>query len=218
MLKNKKIVSRIKELANKNKSSINKNKKQNKIPKKISYKDLTINQIESELKREKYKSKYIKVLKSTIYALIIIAALAALIATLIMPVLQISGDSMTPAYNSGEIVLTVKTNNLKSGDVIAFYHGNKILVKRIIAKEGNWVNITEDGKVYINGQLLDEPYVKELSLGEYNIEFPYQVPAQQLFVLSDNRSNNIDSRNTDIGCVKQEDIIGKILLRIWPLK
>lgn len=201
----------------KNKKIIN-NKCNKKDNKKISYKDLTISQIEQELKRVTYKSKYKNVLMTTIYSLIIIAALAALIATLVMPVLQISSSSMYPKYNTGDIVLSIKTKNIKSGDIIAFYHGNKILVKRVIAGTGNWVNIDESGKVYINGYQLEEKYVKELNYGDSDIEYPYQVPDGHWFVLSDDRINSIDSRNKEIGSISEENIIGKILFRIWPLK
>lgn len=216
---NKQKNNKIKNTKNQNKREINNklnNKKKNNTNK-ISYKDLTIGQIEKELKRETYKSKYNKVLMTTIYSLIIVAAVAALIATLVMPVLQISGTSMYPTYDTGDIVLSIKTKNLKSGDIIAFYHGNKILVKRVIAGAGNWINIDETGKVYINGLALEENYVEELNFGESDIEYPYQVPDGHWFVLSDDRTNYIDSRNKEIGSISEENIIGKILIRIWPL-
>lgn len=200
-----------------------KGKKQNKsISKttnnKLSYKDLTINQIENELTREVYKEKYFKILRSTIYALIIVAAVATLIATLIMPVLQISGSSMTPTFNEGEIVVAFKTKNLKTGDIVAFYHGNKVLVKRVIAKAGQWVNIDENGNVYLDGELLTEPYIDKLSLGECDLEFPYQVPDGNWFVLGDKREVSIDSRNSEIGSISEDNIVGKIIFRVWPLK
>lgn len=185
---------------------------------KIDYHTLTINQIEEELNREKYKEKYIKILKSTIYSLLIVAAIATLIATLIMPVLQISGSSMTPTFKEGEIVVSLKTKKLKQGDIVAFYHGNKILVKRVIATAGEWVNITDEGNVYINGELIEEPYINELSLGQSDIEFPYQVPDGHWFVLGDDRETSIDSRNSEIGSISQDDIVGKIIFRVWPLK
>lgn len=181
------------------------------------YKALSSKQVEEELKREAYKSKYIKVLKSTVYALIIISAIATLIATLIMPVLQINGTSMSPTYSGDEIVVSIKTKNLKQGDIIAFYHGNKILVKRVVAGAGSWVTIDKEGNVYVNGSVLNEPYVVEKTLGESNIEYPYQVPDGSWFVLGDNRSDSLDSRNTEVGCIKEDDVIGKILFKVWPL-
>lgn len=181
-------------------------------------KKISVQELEKELKRENYRSKYFKILTSTIYALIIVAAVAALVATLIMPVLQISGSSMTPTFQEGEIVFSIKTKNLKPGDIIAFYHGNKILVKRVIAGAGSWVNITIDGDVYVNGELLEENYIQEKMLGETNITYPYQVPDGSWFVLGDHREVSIDSRNSEIGCIKQEDIVGKIIFRVWPLK
>ena len=181
--------------------------------KKISQKELI-----TEINRESYKEKYIKILKSTIYSLIIILAISILAATLIMPVLEISGSSMSPILNEGEIVISIKNKNLNTGDIIAFYHGNKILTKRVIAKPGKWVNINKDGLVYIDGNLLKEDYIKEKTLGSSNIEYPYQVPAEHWFVLGDDRHETIDSRNSDIGSISKENIIGKIVFRIWPLK
>ena len=189
----------------------------NKSKEKIDCKSLTVEQLEKELKRETYRSRYFKILTSTIYALIIVAAVAALVATFVMPVLQISGSSMQPTFTEGEIVLSVKTNNLKQGDIIAFYHGNKILVKRVIAGSGSFVNITIDGDVYVDGVLLDEPYIQEKMLGDTNINYPYQVPDGEWFVLGDQLEVSIDSRNTEIGCVSQDDLVGKIVFRVWPL-
>lgn len=185
---------------------------------KIDYKTLTSKQIEEELKREVYKSKYIKILKSTIYSLITVAAVAALIATLVMPVLQINGSSMTPTFNEGEIVLSVKTKDLETGDIIAFYHGNKILVKRVIAGAGSWVNMDDEGNVFVDGKRIKEKYVKDKTIGDYDIEFPYQVPDGSYFVLGDHRTVSIDSRNSEIGCIEQENIVGKIVFRVWPFK
>lgn len=189
-----------------------------KTKEKLNYKTLTISQIEAELNREVYREKYIKILKNTIYSLMIVASVATIIATLVMPVLQISGSSMTPTLEEGEIVVSLKNKNLKTGDVIAFYHGNKILVKRVIAGAGSYVDMDENGNVYVDSKLIDEPYIKEKSLGDYDITFPYQVPEGQWFVLGDHRSVSIDSRNSEIGCVKQEDIVGQIIFRVWPLK
>lgn len=185
--------------------------------KKIDCKTFTIQELETELKRETYQSKYLKILSSTIYALIVVAAISALVATLVMPVLQISGSSMTPTFIEGEIVFSVKTKKLNQGDIVAFYHGNKILIKRVIAGSGSWVNITIDGDVYVNGVLLEEGYVKDKTLGETNITYPYQVPDGQWFVLGDHRETSIDSRNTEVGCISIDDIVGKIIFRVWPL-
>lgn len=174
-------------------------------------------QLEAELKREKYKRRYHSVLRSTIYTLITVAAIAVLVATLWLPVLQIYGSSMTPTLQDGEIIFSVKTADLEPGDIVAFYYNNKILVKRVICGPGDWVNIDEDGTVYVNEVRLKEPYLAEKALGDCNIELPYQVPDGKIFVMGDHRSTSVDSRNTAVGCVAQEQIVGKIIFRIWPL-
>lgn len=174
-------------------------------------------QLEEELKREKYKHRYRSVLRSTVYTLVIVAAVAVLTATLWLPVLQIYGSSMTPTLQDGEIIFTVKTSKFEPGDVIAFYYNNKILVKRVICGPADWVNIDGDGTVYVNGTELDEPYLTEKALGDCNIQLPYQVPDGKVFVMGDHRSTSVDSRNTAVGCVAQEQIVGKIIFRIWPL-
>ena len=176
-----------------------------------------IDQLEGELRRERYKRRYSAVLKSTVYTLITVAAIAVLVATLWMPVLQIYGNSMTPTLTEGDIVLTVKNSDFNQGDIIAFYYGNKLLVKRCIACPGSWVNIDDDGNVYVDGQLLDEPYVDEKALGDTNIELPYQVPDERYFVLGDHRATSVDSRNSTVGCVSDEQIVGQIVYRVWPL-
>ncbi|MBR5126671.1 MAG: signal peptidase I [Oscillospiraceae bacterium] len=178
----------------------------------------TAKQIEKELKRIKYGQRYRRVLKSTVYTLITVAAVAVLVATLLMPVLQIYGSSMTPTLVDGDIVVSLKTADFQQGDVVAFYYNNKILVKRVIAVSGEWVDITQEGDVYVNGELLDEPYLEEKSLGNCNIELPYQVPESRIFVIGDHRSVSIDSRNTSVGCVAEEQIVGKLVFRVWPLK
>ena len=174
-------------------------------------------QLEAELKREKYTRRYHSVLRSTIYTLITVAAIAVLVATLWLPVLQIYGSSMTPTLQDGEIIFSVKTADLEPGDIVAFYYNNKILVKRVICGPGDWVNIDEDGTVYVNEVRLKEPYLAEKALGDCNIELPYQVPDGKIFVMGDHRSTSVDSRNTAVGCVAQEQIVGKIIFRIWPL-
>ncbi len=174
-------------------------------------------ELENELNRERYKRRYGRVLRSTVYTLITVAAVAILVATLWLPVLQIYGSSMTPTLKDGEIIFTVKTSDLKPGDVAAFYYNNKILVKRIICGPGDWVNIDADGTVYVNDVPLEEPYLTEKAFGECNIELPYQVPDGRYFVMGDHRSTSVDSRNTAVGCVAQEQIVGKIIFRIWPI-
>lgn len=174
-------------------------------------------QLAAELKREQYNRRYHSVLKSTIYTLIIVAAVAILVATLWLPVLQIYGNSMTPTLQDGEIIFTVRTSTFEAGDVAAFYYNNKILVKRVICGPGDWIDIDEDGTVYVNKVRLEEPYLEEKALGDCNIDLPYQVPDGKIFVMGDHRSTSVDSRNTAVGCVAQEQIVGKIVFRIWPL-
>ncbi|MDD7739070.1 MAG: signal peptidase I [Lachnospiraceae bacterium] len=176
-----------------------------------------VEDLQKELDRVRYKRRYHSVLKSTVYTLITVAAIAVLVATLWLPVLQIYGNSMTPTLTDGEIIFSVKTSKFEPGDIVSFYYNNKILVKRVIACSGDWVDIDEDGQVYINDQPLEEPYLTEKALGDCNIELPYQVPDGKIFVMGDHRSTSVDSRNSAVGCVAQEQIVGKILFRVWPL-
>ena len=173
--------------------------------------------LETELKRVKYQSRYRTVLKSTVYTLITVAAIAVLVATLWLPVLQIYGNSMTPTLQDGEIVFSVKTDEMEPGDIVAFYYNNKILVKRVIAVPVDWVDIKEDGTVYLYEIQLMEPDITEKSFGEADIELPYQVPDGKIFVMGDHRATSVDSRHTAVGCVSQEQIVGKIVFRIWPM-
>ena len=185
--------------------------------KKLPRENPTVEQLEQEIKRVKYRSRYRTVLKSTIYTLITVAAVAVLVATLWLPVLQIYGSSMTPTLQDGEIVFSVKTEQMEQGDIVAFYYNNKILVKRVIAGPGDWVNILEDGTVLVNDEVLEEPYLAEKAFGDADIELPYQVPDGRIFVMGDHRSTSVDSRHVSVGCVAEEQIVGKIVFRVWPL-
>lgn len=174
-------------------------------------------QLEAELARVRYQQRYRTVLRSTICTLIVVAAVAVLVATIWMPVLQIYGSSMTPTLSEGDIVVCFKTLDIKRGDLVAFYLGNKLLVKRCVALPGQTVEIDGDGNVTLDGVPLDEPYVTEKSLGDCNIELPYQVPDNRYFCMGDHRKTSVDSRNTAVGCVTEEQIVGKIVFRVWPL-
>lgn len=178
----------------------------------------SIEQIESERKRLRYRSRYSRTLKTTIAVLVVVAALAVLIATLWMPVLRIYGTSMVPTLSDGQIVISVKTESFEPGDIAAFYLGNKLLIKRYIAGPGEWVNLDEAGTVFLNGKPLDEPYLTEKSFGQTDIELPYQVPDERYFLMGDNRDVSVASRNTSVGCVAKEQIVGKVVFRIWPLR
>lgn len=173
--------------------------------------------LEAELEREQYKNRFGSVLRSTAFSLIVVAAAAVLIAVLLLPVLQISGTSMTESLQDKDIVVALNGKKYKTGDIIAFYYNNNILVKRVIAAAGDWVDIDDEGNVYVNEELLEEPYISEKALGDCNITLPYQVPDGRCFVMGDHRATSIDSRNTAVGCVSSDMVIGKILIRVWPL-
>lgn len=177
----------------------------------------TWDQVAEELRRERYKRRYRSAVTSTVHTLITVAAAAVLVATLLLPVLRIYGTSMTPTLDNGQIVVSVKTGELEPGDVVAFYYNNKILIKRVICGSGDWVDIQRDGTVLVNGQVLDEPYLTEKALGTCDIELPYQVPDGRVFVMGDHRETSVDSRSTSVGCVAQEQIVGRIFFRVWPL-
>ena len=178
---------------------------------------LSTENLKEELRRIRYIEKYRSTIRSTVSILITVAALAILVANFLIPAFQIYGNSMTPTLTEGEIVLALKGDDYETGQLIAFYYNNKILVKRVIAGPGDWVDIDEEGNTYVNNQLLDEPYVYEKSMGDCNIELPYQVPENRIFVMGDHRSVSVDSRNSSIGCVSQEQIAGRLVFRVWPL-
>lgn len=175
-------------------------------------------QLRGELRRVRYRRRFRSVLRSTIYTLVVVAAIAVLVATIWMPVLEIYGTSMAPTLDEGDIVVSVKGMDFDAGDLVCFYIGNKLLVKRYIAGPGQWVDIDADGNVYVDGEFLEEPYIQEKALGDTNIELPYQVPENRIFCMGDHRETSVDSRNTVVGCVADEQIVGKIVFRVWPLE
>lgn len=177
----------------------------------------SVEELRSELKRIRHKRKYRRVIRSTLYTLITVAAIAILVAMLWLPVLQIQGNSMSPTVTDRNIVVSVKGGDCETGDIIAFYYNNKVLVKRVIAGPGDWVDIDAEGNVSVNGTLLEEPYVTEKALGQCDIQLPYQVPASKYFVMGDHRSVSVDSRTTAIGCIGEDQIVGEIVFRIWPM-
>ena len=177
----------------------------------------TSQQLKEELAREEHKDNYRKTLRSTLIVLVAVAAASVLITTLFLPVLQVTGSSMEPTLQTGEMIVTVKNGKFETGGIVAFYYNNKILLKRVIAQAGDTVNIDDAGNVSVNGTQLYEPYIEDKSLGQCDITFPYQVPDGKIFVLGDNRSVSIDSRSSSVGCISKEDIVGKAVFKIWPL-
>jgi signal peptidase I len=177
----------------------------------------SLEEIQTERKRIRRKDYYKKALRGTVAVLVVVAAVAVLVATLFLPILQISGDSMSPTLEHDEIVVLLKSKNVQQGDIIGFYYQGKILLKRVIAVGDDEVVIDGDGNIYVNAELLEEPYVTAKELGNCDLEFPYKVPAGSYFVLGDRRTNSVDSRNSVVGAIKREDIIGKVFVRVWPL-
>lgn len=175
-------------------------------------------QLERELKRELYRLRYVATLRSTVNTLLVVAAISVLVATLWTPVLQIYGSSMSPTLREGQFVVSVKGTDFQQGDLVSFYIGNKLLVKRVIAGPGEWVDIDSEGNVFVNGELLDEPYIQDKAFGKCDLELPYQVPDSKYFMMGDDRSVSVDSRSSAVGCVDKEYIVGRIVLCIWPLE
>lgn len=174
-------------------------------------------QLYKEVKRIRGRADFLKLFYNTIASLIVVAAVAVLISLLLLPVLRVTGTSMTPTLDNEQLVICEKGGNFSQGDIVAFYYNNKILLKRVIAVSGDYVNIDIDGTVYVNDEKLNEPYIKEKAFGECDLELPYQVPEQRIFVMGDHRSTSIDSRSSTVGCISEEAVIGKIFFRIWPL-
>ena len=177
----------------------------------------SLTEIQRERKRIRREAYYRQALRGTVSVLVVVAAVAVLVATLFLPILQISGDSMSPTLEHDEIVVLLKTKEFGSGDLVGFYYQGKILLKRVIALPEDEVAIDAEGNVYVNSQLLEDPYVTDKGLGDCDLEFPYKVPGTGYFVLGDQRSNSVDSRNSAIGAVSRDDIIGKVFIRVWPL-
>ncbi len=186
--------------------------------KKLNSEKPSVNEIKSEINRVKYRENYGKTFRGTIYTLITVAAMSILASTLAFPVLQIYGSSMSPTLTDGEVIVTLKDADFEKGDIIAFYYNNKVLVKRVIARAGEWVDIDSEGNVSINGVPIEEAYLQEKAFGDCDIELPYQVPEGRIFVMGDYRNVSIDSRNTAVGCISEEVIVGKLIFRVWPVE
>ena len=177
----------------------------------------SVKELEKELVREKDRNRFLKAVRSVLNSLIVVAAAAVIVAMLVLPVIQIQGTSMTNTLQDKDIVVALRGSNYQTGDVIAFYYNNNILIKRVIATSGQWVDISEDGTVYVDNSRLSEPYVTEPALGDCNIALPYQVPEGKIFVMGDHRSTSLDSRNTALGCISTDMVVGRLLVRVWPM-
>lgn len=177
----------------------------------------TTAQLEQELKRLRYQERFAKAVRSTFGSMLVAFAAAVIVSSMLLPVLRVTGTSMTPTLKNDEVLLCSKISSVEKGDIIAFYYNNKVLLKRVIGTAGDVITMSDDGTISINGNVLDEPYVNELSRGECDIEFPYQVPENRIFVMGDHRAVSIDSRSTSVGCIAEENVVGEVFLKIWPL-
>lgn len=173
--------------------------------------------VPEENKKQKRKREYRNTIKHIVEVLVVTAAISVLLATLFFPILKVSGVSMEPTLENGQIIVLEKSGKFETGDLIGFYYQNKILLKRVIGQAGDYINIDASGNVYVNDVKLDEPYLNETALGDCDIELPYQVPDGKIFVMGDNRSKSVDSRSKLVGCVSEEQVVGRVMLRIWPL-
>lgn len=178
----------------------------------------TVRQIEGELKRLRRKQNSRRIFRQTVFSLLVVAAVAVLAAMLFFPIFRVTGSSMEPTLNAKEIVVCLKSSRFQSGDLVAFYYNNKVLLKRVIGTAGDTIEIDDSGNVFVNGSQLDEPYITKKKLGQCDIDFPYQVPDNRIFVMGDNRETSVDSRTTAVGCIADEYVIGKVFLRVWPLE
>lgn len=180
--------------------------------------ELTLEQLCAELNRVKYRRRFRRTLLSTVLVLAVVAALALSASYLWLPVMRIHGSSMENTLMDGDIVVAVKGMDVAAGDLLAFDFNGKLLMKRVIAQGGDVVNIDAAGRVFVNGTALDEPYALEPALGDCDVELPFRVPEGRLFVMGDHRSTSVDSRNSEIGCVRKDQIVGRVALRVWPLE
>ena len=178
----------------------------------------TVRQIEGELKRLRRKQNSRRIFRQTVFSLLVVAAAAVLAAMLFFPIFRVTGSSMEPTLDPKEIVVCLKSSRFQSGDLVAFYYNNKVLLKRVIGTAGDTIEMDDSGNVFVNGNQLDEPYITKKSLGQCDIDFPFQVPDNRIFVMGDNREASVDSRTTAVGCIADEYVIGKVFLRVWPLE
>ena len=177
----------------------------------------TTAEVQEEMQRVKKQDRFSRTLWSTLGTVIVVVAVAIVIASIFLPVLRVTGTSMVPNFEPGDVLVAFKTNRFKTGDICTFYYNNKLIIKRVIAQGGDTVDISEDGRVSVNGKTLEEPYVRNFALGLSDVEFPYTVPSGHLFLLGDNRATSVDSRSVDFGCINAEEVLGKVFLRTWPI-